>query len=87
MREDSRASRPPNDHPFVRHNLPNRSKSSRLGHVVRFTSHTGGPWGEPRGFDHGLEIHPGFNQKLSLAKVSDFHRLELKTMRKWLDGF
>jgi len=64
------------------HNLPNRSKSSRLGHVVRFTSNTSGLWGEPRGFDHGLEIHPGFNQKLSLAKVSDFHRLKLKTKRK-----
>lgn len=64
------------------HNLPNRSKSSRLGHVVRFTSNTGGLWSEPRGFDHGLEIHPGFNEKFSLAKVSDFHRLKLKTMRK-----
>ena len=63
------------------HNLPNRSKSSRLGPLVRFTSNTGRPWGQPRSFDHGLEIHPGFNQKLSLAKVSDFHRLELKTMR------
>ena len=45
------------------HNLPNRSKSSRLGYVVRFTANTGGLWGKPRGFDHGLEIHPGFNQK------------------------
>jgi hypothetical protein len=64
------------------HNLPNRSKSSRLGPVVRFTPKAGGRWGEPRGFDHGLEIHPGFNQKLSLAKVNDFHRLKLKTVRE-----